>query len=685
MVVFNGGIRLGVDVGGTNTDICAIHEETGELMVYKLPSSVRDQSISVINGIKEISEIHGFPLSEIGLFIHGTTVATNAILEERGATTALLTTSGFRDLLDIGRQKRPDLYDLQADKKKALVPRNLRIDVNERVDYKGDIEKEIITDEVVSILRDLKEKDVGSVAVVFLNSFVNPQNEERVKFLVKRELPNVFLSISSEVSNQFREYERLCSTVLNAFVGPEVKKYLNNLKNTLEKIDIKKIYINHSNGGIMSVNDAVDFPIKTALSGPAAGVIGAQFMTHLIDCPNAITIDIGGTSTDISLITKGELTSSKDKEVSGFPTRIPSLDIETIGSGGGSIAWVDSGGVLKVGPKSAGADPGPACYDLGGTEATITDARVVLGHLNQKELLGGRLPISYKKAKAAVNKIADKLNMGLYETAKGIVLVGNSNIVRELKKVTVERGYNPIDFTLVAFGGAGPLHAAELMRELNISKAIIPKTPGLLAAYGLLTEDVRKDFVRTKIINLNKDSFSSINEMFNDLESKAFDWFEEENVEQNCRRLKYSLDMRYIGQNYEIEVEFERGKITNVTELERAFNTEYKKLYSTYYDAPIQIVNFNLSAIGGIDLPKIKKSSLQGTDSAKAVIGKREVYFDEDHAVNCEVYGRELLNPGNKIIGPAIIEQMDTTTIILPEQEGTIDEYFNLIITERKK
>ena len=530
-------IRIGVDVGGTNTDICAIDEATGELMVYKLPSSLKDQSQAVVGGVKKIVEKYGLDYNEVDRFIHGTTVATNAILETRGARTALITTKGFRDLLEIGRQKRPDLYDLQMDKAPVLVPRNLRYELSERMNYRGEILEELKDEEILMLIEELKKSHAEAVAVLFLNAYLNPENEARVKELIETHLPGIYISTSSEISNQFREFERLCGTVLNSFVGPEVKKYLDNLQNTLKQIGIKKVYINHSNGGLMSINEAATYPIKTGLSGPAAGVIGVQYLMNLIDVKNVITIDVGGTSTDISMIVDGNIESSKDKNISGYPVRIPSIDISTIGAGGGSIAWVDNGGILKVGPQSAGAEPGPACYARGGTEAAITDARVVLGHLNNKELLNGQLPIDSSLSFKAVEKLSEKIGMNVEETARGIITVGNSNIVKEIKNVTVEKGYNPSDFALVAFGGAGPLHAAELMEELSMPMSIIPKTPGLLAAYGLLTEDMRRDFVQTSVMDLGQTDFSVITTMYDRLEHDADVWFDKEQIPMDERGL----------------------------------------------------------------------------------------------------------------------------------------------------
>lgn len=673
-------IRIGVDVGGTNTDICAIDEATGELMVYKLPSSLKDQSQAVVGGVKKIVEKYGLDYNEVDRFIHGTTVATNAILETRGARTALITTKGFRDLLEIGRQKRPDLYDLQMDKAPVLVPRNLRYELSERMNYRGEILEELKDEEILMLIEELKKSHAEAVAVLFLNAYLNPENEARVKELIETHLPGIYISTSSEISNQFREFERLCGTVLNSFVGPEVKKYLDNLQNTLKQIGIKKVYINHSNGGLMSINEAATYPIKTGLSGPAAGVIGVQYLMNLIDVKNVITIDVGGTSTDISMIVDGNIESSKDKNISGYPVRIPSIDISTIGAGGGSIAWVDNGGILKVGPQSAGAEPGPACYARGGTEAAITDARVVLGHLNNKELLNGQLPIDSSLSFKAVEKLSEKIGMNVEETARGIITVGNSNIVKEIKNVTVEKGYNPSDFALVAFGGAGPLHAAELMEELSMPMSIIPKTPGLLAAYGLLTEDMRRDFVQTSVMDLGQTDFSVITTMYDRLEHDADVWFDKEQIPMDERGLEYYLDMRYKGQNYEISVPYDKS-IQNVEALRERFTETYLRLYSYSSEDEVQIVNFGLSAIGRISKPRIEREDYVGEDSSSAIMGERMVLLEDGSRENYILYDREKLHCGNVINGPAIVEQMDSTTIILNNQKAVVDEYFNMIIT----
>ena len=676
-------IRIGVDVGGTNTDICAIDEKTGALMVYKLPSSLYDQSAAVVEGVKVVAEANGFTGRDVSRFMHGTTVATNAILEGRGAKTALITTGGFRDLLEIGRQKRPDLYDLQADKAPTLIPRDLRFEVDERLNYKGEIVREIDMEQVEEIVAQVKEKGAEAVVVTLLNAYLNPQNEVTIKEVVEGKLPEAFLTISSDLSKQFREYERLCGAVLNSFVGPEVKKYMRNLKKTLESIGIRNTYINHSNGGLMSIDESMKFPVKTALSGPAAGVVGAQYITDLIDEKDLITVDIGGTSTDISLVVDGRFEASDEKTISGYPVRIPSIDISTIGAGGGSIGWVDSGGILKVGPQSAGACPGPACYQLGGQEATITDARVVLGHLNQEALLAGRLPIDAQLSKNAVGKLAERIDMELLETARGIISVSNSNIVKEIKNVTVAKGYNPSEFCLVAFGGSGPLHAAELMEEMSIQKALIPKTPGLLAAYGLLTENMRRDFVQTYVMDISDDCAAILEQWFATLETEAAQWFEEEKIEKHLRKREYFLDMRYKGQNHEIRVPVTKEEIASAQTLRDAFTAVYERLYSFSSKDTVQIVNFGLSALGDIVYPVIVKDPYAGEDASAAMIGTRRVYEGGGQFADYTLYDREKLHHGNVIQGPAVIEQMDSTTIVLSNQKATVDQYLNMMIQRK--
>ena len=434
----------------------------------------------------------------------------------------------------------------------------------------------------------------------------------------------------------------------------------------------------------MSIDESVLYPIKTALSGPAAGVVGAQYITALAGEGDLITVDVGGTSTDISLVVGGKFEASDEKTISGYPVRIPSIDISTIGAGGGSIGWIDSGGILKVGPQSAGANPGPACYKLGGQEATITDARVVLGHLNNETLLDGRLPIDAELSRQAVQRLADKIHMDLYETARGIIAVSNANIIREIKNVTVAKGYNPSEFCLVPFGGSGPLHAAELIEEMNIRKALVPAAPGLLAAYGLLTENLRRDFVQTWVMNLDKGSYAILTEQIRLLEEEARDWFAQEKIDPALRSMEYFLDMRYQGQNHEIRVPIDPEVLRDEASIREAFIKAYERLYSFSSDDMVQIVNFGLSAIGDIIYPVVTEDPYDGEDCTKAVCGKRTVYVGEGRFEDFTLYRRERLRNGNVVRGPAIVEQMDSTTIIFSNMKATVDRYGNMLL-ERKE
>jgi N-methylhydantoinase A len=679
----NSKFRMGVDVGGTNTDFCIFNINSGELEVYKLPSTLQDQSIAIENGIMQMIDRKGFKTENIETFIHGTTVATNAILENRGARIALITTKGFKDLSEIGRQKRPDLYDLQVDKNPSLISRDIRFEIHERIDHEGKVIQKPDRKEIKSLLEMIKKKQIEGFAIMFLNSYLNSEHEHLVEEMVSEAFPDTYISVSSKVSGQFREYERLMATILNSFVGPEMKNYLHRFQKRLSEMKIKKFYVNQSNGGLISFKEAIEYPINTALSGPAAGVVGAKFLADLKKYKAIISIDIGGTSADISLIQSGELAISKDREIGGYPIRIPALDISTIGAGGGSIAWVDNGGALKVGPKSAGAEPGPACYNRGGNEATITDARVVLGHLNPEALLLGRLPISFDKAVEVVDKTAQKVGMGLHETAHGILEVANSNLVRAIRKITIEKGFNPEEFTLLPFGGAGPLHASELAKELNLSRILIPKNPGILAAFGLLTEDFRKDFTKTKLIDLDKAFLEEISQIFDQLQTNAIKWFDKEGVNSKKQLILKSLDMRYKGQNHEIHINFFSDQIKSTNDLIQLFHREYERLYG--YAAQndiVQVVNFSLVAIGELTLPHIRKEKSERSLSSDAVILERNVYLNPYKSIVCSVYNREKLMPGNEIIGPAIVEQMDTTTIVHEDQMCRVDEFRNLIIEQ---
>ncbi|MDE0112945.1 MAG: hydantoinase/oxoprolinase family protein, partial [Albidovulum sp.] len=497
------GWRVGVDSGGTFTDVSLYHEESGRFEDWKIPSTPEDPSRGIAMGIAESLAMVGASADDLTYFGHGTTVATNSLIELRGAKTGLITTEGFRDLLEIGRQMRPSLYDMMADKPPVLVPRRLREEVPERIRFDGTIEIPLDMRRLREAARRLAEEGVAATAICFLYGYLEPRHEAAAKETVQ-DVAGGFVSASYEVAPEFREFERLSATVVNAFLGPVMKLYIERLSERLRELGMRAVpHMTQSNGGVIGFETAARLPIRTILSGPSTGVVAAQEIARRAGLKDVITFDMGGTSSDVALLENLECKRSKEPVVHGYPIKTPMLDIHTVGAGGGSIATVDSGGLLKVGPRSAGAVPGPACYGQGGNEATVTDANVVLQTLNPSQLLGGRMKLRRDLASDAVARLSRELNLGLQETAQGIVSVATANMAKALRVVSVERGYDPREHALIAFGGGGPLHAARLARELDISTIIVPPAPGSLCALGLLLTDLKADFTASRIVPLN--------------------------------------------------------------------------------------------------------------------------------------------------------------------------------------
>jgi N-methylhydantoinase A len=681
-------IRVGVDAGGTFTDVCLVQED-GSLAVFKLSSSPHDPSDAIAKGVSEILDQEGVDGRDVLYFGHGTTVATNALLEGRGARTGVITTHGFRDLLELGRQKRPDLYDLQVDKPEPLVRRALRHEVTERVLPTGEIYRELDVDDVRQAVRALKAAGVEAIAVCFLYSYLVPDHEDQVGRIVAEEYPEAFLSLSHDVVAEFREYERLSSTVVNSFVGPTMSRYIRHLRDRLKAQGLDSHpYITQSNGGIISLDVAAETPVRTILSGPAAGVVGAAVVSTQAGYPNLITFDMGGTSTDVSLINDGVASIKLEQEVAGHPIRTPMLDINTVGAGGGSIAWIDSGEHLKVGPQSAGADPGPACYQRGGTDATVTDANVALGILSREALLGGRMPIDASASDQAVDDLASRLGLGREEVAQGIIDLATVNMARAIRVISIERGYDPRDYVLVAFGGAGPLHAGRLARELDIPRILVPTIPGILCAYGLLVADLRTDFSRTQYLPATAGSLPAINQVFHELEQSASEWFDIEGIDTAERRTRRVADMRYVGQNYELSIALPEGDLNEpaLETLLGAFHDAHDQAYGfAASDEPVQFVTVRLEATGTIPTQEMPKIAPGGT-ATDALVGQRHAYLPEANGwVDVPLYDRTRLTAGVEIDGPAIVEQMDSTTLILPRQRAEVDAYGNLILTEQNQ
>jgi N-methylhydantoinase A len=682
--------RVGVDSGGTFTDICMFEEDEGRVEVWKVSSTPDDPSRGIAQGVEEgmrrvAPDSGDRPAAFVSYFGHGTTVATNALIQHKGVPTGLVTTDGFRDLLEIGRQKRPDLYDIFADKPLTLVARDLRLEVVERVRHDGTVEVSLDEEGVRAAARKLRVAGVSAVAISFLYSFLRPEHERRAKEIVREEYPEAFICTSHEIAPEFREFERLSTAVVNAYLGPVMKRYIDRLEPRLSSLGMSVTpHLTQSNGGVIGFETAADKPVRTVLSGPSTGVVGAQAIGQAAGLPDLITFDMGGTSTDVALLKAGEARLASEAIVHGHPIKAPMLDIHTVGAGGGSIAHVDSGGLLKVGPRSAGADPGPVCYGKGNTEPTVTDANIVLQTLNPRYLLGGRMPVRQDLSRDAIGKLAQRLGLGLMETAQGIISVVTANMAKAIRVISVQRGHDPRDYTLMAFGGAGPLHAARLARELDIKRILVPRNPGILCAMGLLLTDLRADFATTRLMPLDAGARIEIEQAFFSLNKQAAAWFAHEEIALDARRLQRTVDMRYAGQNYELAIALPDGPITAETLdlLAEGFAAAHQRMYGFLADnEPVQLVTFRLEATGLVSKATMKTHPPAGEDAGHAIRESREVWLAESRTfVACPVYAREALRCGNRFAGPAIIEQMDATTVVLPGMTAQVDPYLNLIL-----
>jgi N-methylhydantoinase A len=682
--------RVGVDSGGTFTDICLFEETEGRVEIWKVSSTPDDPSRGIAQGVEEgmrrvAPDAGARPAAAVSYFGHGTTVATNALIQHRGVATGLVTTEGFRDLLEIGRQKRPDLYDLFVDKPVTLVPRDLRFEVPERVRHTGAIETPLDLSAVRSAAAKLRQAGVAAVAICFLYSFVRPEHEREARRIIEQELPDAFVCASHEIAPEFREFERLSTAVVNAYLGPVMRRYIERLAPRLVALGMTATpHMTQSNGGVIGFPTAAVMPVRTVLSGPSTGVVGAQAVGKAAGFADLITFDMGGTSTDVSLLKGGEPRVASEATVHGYPIKAPMLDIHTIGAGGGSIAYVDSGGLLKVGPRSAGADPGPVCYGRGNTEPTVTDANIVLQTLNPTHLLGGRMAVRQDLAREAIGRLAAQLKLSALQTAQGIVSVVTANMARAIRVISVQRGHDPRDYTLVAFGGAGPLHAARLARELEIRRIMVPRSPGILCAMGLLLTDLRANFATTRLLPLAATILPDIAAAFAALDTQAAAWFANEQIGADARRIVRTVDMRYAGQNYELAVPLPAGPMTAQTldQLVAAFADAHQRLYGfVAAEEPVQLVTFRLEATGIVNKATLRQEPAVGPDASAAIVAHRDVWIaEQERAVACPVYDRNRLRPGNCFVGPAIVEQMDATTLVLPGMNAKVDFYLNIIV-----
>ncbi|MCD2138555.1 hydantoinase/oxoprolinase family protein [Salinicoccus halitifaciens] len=674
--------RIGVDTGGTFTDVALIAEGTGDILVTKVPSTPHNSAIGVMDGVKQILSENEISADDVSFFTHGSTVATNTLLESKGAKTALITTRGFRDILEIGRQTRPDLYNFRARRPEPLIPRNLRWEIDERIDARGEIVKDFDREDIDELIDMVKEHEIESLVICLINSFLNSDNEVKLKEMLKEEFPDLSITISAEILPEIKEYERTSTVAVNGYVMPKMNFYLRDLENSLQDYGIKSdLYIMQSNGGIITTDTAVEQPVRTVLSGPAGGVISGTDVSSQTGIGNLITIDMGGTSLDAALIETGEPQYTTNSRINDFPINVPMVEMHTIGSGGGSIAWIDSGGALRVGPHSAGADPGPVCYDRGGTEPTVSDANAILGRLNPDSILGGKMKMNLEGARKAVKeKIAEPLGLSVEEAAEGILKVVNANMVRGIRVISVEKGHDTRDFSLLAFGGAGPLHAVDIAQELESKNVIVPPSPGINCATGMLIADVRHDYVSSFISTTTNTDYDKLNQSLKVLEDEARAALKRQGFDEDHTQINHSIDLRYVGQAYDINVALGSAEVDAETlkNAIRDFHDIHEKIYGfSRREESLETVNVRVSSFGLIE--KLESKRLGEGSGAEVTHTTRDVYFDGEFH-EAKIYQRSDLYMGYEFEGPAIIEQLDSTAVIRPGQNVRVDTFGNLII-----
>ncbi|MDE0086156.1 MAG: hydantoinase/oxoprolinase family protein [Candidatus Poribacteria bacterium] len=649
----------------------------GSLWTHKVLSTPRNPAHAVIKGVSEILNQHDIDSHDSVEIVHGSTVATNALLERRGARIALVTTKGFEDVLEIGRQARPNLYDIFVQRPAPLVPAELRFGIRERTLHTGEIQTEISTADLKTLSAQLATLELDAIAICFLFSYVNPKNEQIVaNHLASLNIP---ISCSHEILPEYREYARFSTTVANAYIRPTLERHLSTL--TESESFPKSFRLMLSNGGCISTRNFESAGIQTVLSGPAGGVIGAYHIAKTAGYERIITFDMGGTSTDVSLC-DGGISMTTESTISGLPIKVPLIDIHTVGAGGGSIATVDSGGALRVGPESAGADPGPICYGNNGKEITVTDANLFLGRISPTQFLGGQMSLAYDATRQYIKKFSESIGLSALETADGILKIANAAMERAIKVISVERGFDTRDFTLVSFGGAGGLHATFLAENLGIRTVLIPPNGGLLSAYGMLYADVVKDYSQTvlwKTEGSSMDLHKQLEKGFDALLTRAKNDMKSEGFDLSQLNIKRSLDIRYEGQSYELNVPY----IDIDTDFVSQFHAMHEQRFSyARPDATAEVVTLRLSAIGETEKPALTAEPRTDVDPSDARISQSDVIFDGE-VYPTDFYRRESLCPGNRIEGPAIITEFSATTVVPPNFSAVVDVYSNLILQQR--
>ena len=686
--------RVGVDIGGTFTDIFLLSDQGSEIAIGKVLTTPRDPAAAVVNGLQALLAERGIPPQAVTHLVHGTTLITNAIIERKGAKTGLITTKGFRDALEIGRERRYDIYDISLENPEPLVPRFLRREVNERLDNTGQIMTPLDPQEALTVIRNLVNDGVDALAVCLLHSFRNPVHELLIRQLVAEHFPRLICSLSCEVMPEIREYERTSTTVANVYVKPLAQQYLNKLNADLRALGLPRdMFVMLSNGGITSCGVAGEYPIRLIESGPAAGALAAVFYSTHHQLERVISFDMGGTTAKICLIDYGKPLLTTDfeaarvyrfKKGSGLPLKVPVIEMIEIGAGGGSIARVDTLGLLKVGPDSAGSEPGPVCYDRGGEEPTVTDADLVLGYLSPEYFLGGKMRLNLDKARHAIEeKIANPLKIDLLRGAWGIHQVVNENMANAARIHLVEKGRDPRDYNLIAFGGAGPVHAYRVAERLKLKTLVCPLAAGVTSAFGMLTAPLAFDFVQSYVTSLTDIDFAVLDRLYADMEKRGRELLIAAGVEGEIS-LSRSADMRYLHQGFEIRVPLPTGQLTaeSLPALRQAFTEEYERLYKRLNPGvEVEVVNWRLIASGPRPLIHLPVSNAVGKTITSACKGERPVYMPEFNGfVSCNVYDRYLLPVAVSFSGPAVVEERECTVVIGADALARIDEEQNLVI-----
>jgi N-methylhydantoinase A len=686
--------RLGVDVGGTFTDLLLVNDDTGEIFRVKTPSTPADPSEGVLVGVRRISQESETSPDDLQYVQHGTTVATNAMLEAKGARVGLVTTQGFAQILHLARSQTPGplagwIIMTKPDPPAALEDTR---EARERMSAQGEVVEPVDREQVEELVRDLVESGVETLTVSLINSYANPAHEREIRKLIHLRYPDFPVTISSDVLPEFREYERTLTACMNSYVRPRVESYVRNLESSLREMGVAgELNILRSDAGLMSVEVASQSPIYGILSGPAGGVAGALYIARRAGHENVLTFDMGGTSTDVALCQDGQPTIERQTEIpygwglpgEVIPVKVPSVNVRSVGAGGGSIAHVpEVTGALRVGPQSAGADPGPACYGRGGEDPTVTDANVVVGHL-PPQLLGGEMQLDVEAAKAAVQKIADALGLDLHRAAEGILDIVNENMAGALRLVSVQRGYDPRDFALVAFGGAGPMHANAVARVMGSFPVLVPPAPGLLCATGDIVADFRDEFARTYIRTIDQVSGDELRAILDELGREATDWMEREGIEQERQQIAFNVDMRYYRQGYEIPVEIDPALLAGngTTTLAERFNQLHEQFYGfKMEETTCEIVNLRAIGYGNVPEPHLPEGEPgEDPDASRAIVDEHEVYF-QGKWLPTRIYDRGRLLPGHRIEGPAIVTEFDSTTVILSGYAAVVDIQMNLLI-----